>query len=213
MNNSNTQHTTAHQAIVLDYIGYWAQKYSGLTFLCFSARVRAVAMSRQQYNIELFIPSELPLNALCCQLVHVRKDFLKYSVTLIEYSSYVMAADGVSRFLQPQLLRCPLALVSGCFRCRNTFMNWSLARRRTCGLLRQLEHRRLAVRMFFRNVHARYRTSRPLSLNLQLRYDRVHMQPTAYMCLHQPVCCSGLNRERAFSVKYCLPFSLVVVKR
>jgi len=24
MNNSNTQHTTAHQATVLDYFGYWA---------------------------------------------------------------------------------------------------------------------------------------------------------------------------------------------
>jgi len=24
MNNSNTQHTTAHQAVELDYIGYWA---------------------------------------------------------------------------------------------------------------------------------------------------------------------------------------------
>jgi hypothetical protein len=55
MNNWNAQHTTAHQAIVLHYIGCWAKNYSGLTFLCFTAKVRAVAVSRQQYIELLFI--------------------------------------------------------------------------------------------------------------------------------------------------------------
>jgi len=60
INNSNTQHTTAHQAFVLDYIGYWAWNYSGLTFLCFSAKVRSVAVSRRRYIELLFIPSVTP---------------------------------------------------------------------------------------------------------------------------------------------------------